>query len=275
MDFRGTVQPVKHDSPLPLYFQVKQGMRSEVLRSGMSPGSQIPSESDLQTMFGVSRVTLRRAIEELVRDGVLYSRQGMGHFVANPDEVDMQCIRSFTEDAYRAGFKPATQVLSIGQISADSNVARELGISQGDSVARVRRLRLLDEKPTFLSDAYLPVKYGQMVGSENLKEDGIEQSLFHALKQIPGLRLMQGSESTVAVSADTEMAKAFSVSQGSPLVQRNCTLMSQSGEPIVFEQATWGVPITRNIQAMAPNTFGEDLLDGWGTSITPPERLNP
>jgi GntR family transcriptional regulator len=199
----------------------------------------------------------------------------MGHFVANPDEVDMQCIRSFTEDAYRAGRKPATRVLSIGQLSADSNVAHELGVSQGDTVARVRRLRLLDEKPTFFSDAYLPVKYGQILGSETLKEDGIEQSLFHALKQIPELRLMQGSESTVAVSADTEMAKAFSVSEGSPLVQRVCTLMSQSGEPIVFEQATWGVPITRNIQAMAPNTFGEDLLVGWGTNITPPARLNP
>jgi len=275
MDFRGTIISVNYDSPLPLYFQVKQSMRSEVLRSGMSPGSQIPSESELQKMFGVSRVTLRRAIEELVRDGVLYSRQGMGHFVANPDEVDMQCIRSFTEDAYRAGHTPATRVLSIGQLSADSHVAHELGVSQGDSVARVRRLRLLDGKPTFLSDAYLPVEYGQILGSEAFKGEGIEQSLYHALKQIPELRLMQGSESTVAVSADTEMAKAFGVSEGSPLVQRACTLMSQSGKPIIFEQATWGVPITRNIQAMAPNSFGEDSLVGRGTGLTPPARENP
>lgn len=261
MVFRSPAMSVNHDSPLPLYFQVKQKMRSEVLRSGMSPGSQIPSEAELQKLFGVSRVTLRRAIEELVREGVLYSRQGMGHFVANPDEVDMQCIRSFTEDAYLAGHTPATRVLSIDEISANSQVAHELGVTEGQTVSRVRRLRLLDGKPTFLSDAHLRAEYAKSLGAEAFKEEGIEQSLYHALKQIPELRVMQGSESTLAVSADIDMAEAFGVSEGAPLVQRACTLLSQTGEPIVFEQATWGVPITRNIQAMAPDSFRDNPLD--------------
>lgn len=268
MDFRSSAMTVNHDSPLPLYFQVKQKMRSEVIQSGMSPGSQIPSEAELKKLFGVSRVTLRRAIDELVREGVLYSRQGMGHFVANPDEVDMQCIRSFTEDAYLAGHKPATKVLSLEELAANSRVAQELGVEEGDTVSRVRRLRLLDGKPTFLSDAHLRSEYAKSLGAEAFKEEGIEQSLYHALKQIPELRVMQGSESTLAVSADAYMAEAFGVSEGHPLVQRACTLLSQSGEPIVFEQATWGVPITRNIQALAPDTFrGNPLSESNAVSL--------
>lgn len=258
--FRSHSMSVNHDSPLPLYFQIKENMRREVLLSGMTPGSQIPSEAELQKLFGVSRVTLRRAIEELVREGVLYSRQGMGHFVANPDEVDMQCIRSFTEDAYLAGHTPATRVLAIEEIPANSHVADELGVDEGQMVSRVRRLRLLDGKPTFLSDAHLRAEYARTLGTEAFKEEGIEQSLYHALKQIPQLRVMQGSESTLAVLADIDMAKVFGVSEGSPLVQRACTLLSETGEPIVFEQATWGVPITRNIQAMAPNTYRDPHL---------------
>lgn len=268
MVFRSPAMSVNHDSPMPLYFQVKQKMRYEVLRSGMSPGAQIPSEAELKRVFGVSRVTLRRAIDELVREGVLYSRQGMGHFVANPDDLDMQCIRSFTEDAYLAGHTPATRVISMEELSASSQVAQELNVDQGESISRVRRLRLLDGKPTFLSDAYLRSEYAKSLGREAFKEEGIEQSLYHALKQIPELRVMQGSEATLAVAADTDMARTFGVSEGSPLVQRACTLLSQKGEPIVFEQATWGVPITRNIQAMAPDTFRENPLDGRKPGLT-------
>lgn len=215
----------------------------------MSPGSPIPSESQLQHAFGVSRVTIRRAISELVTDGVLVSRQGMGHFIADPARVDMQCVRSFTEDAFRAGHVPTTRLLSFETAQATGAVATELDVDEGQPVIHVKRLRLLDGEPTFVSDAYLAAQHAGDLGQGAFEQSGAAQSLYHVLRSIPGLQVMEGSETTTAVVADSEASHIFGVTEGSPLVQKACTLLNQSGEAILFERATWGVPITSAVKA--------------------------
>ena len=136
------------NSPLPRYYQLKEIMRERIRLGEWKPGDLIPSERELGETYGISRMTARQAITDLVNEGLFYREQGKGTFVSQ-HKITQQLIQltGFTEDIRARGQRPGTKVLSAEMFPADEATAERLRISQGMLIFRLRRLRLADDEP--------------------------------------------------------------------------------------------------------------------------------
>lgn len=147
----------------PLFLQVKEALADWIndgLRdSTLSPGDRVPSENALSKKLEVSGITVRRALNELEQDGLIQRIQGRGSFIARPPKVVMGLDRlySLTTAALERGMTPARKVLGSQQIEATESIAQQLQISPGDLVAKLVRLRLVDDIPLAVDTSYLPL----------------------------------------------------------------------------------------------------------------------
>src|SRR6059058_1119123 len=131
---------IYRNSPLPLYFQLKEIMRERIRSDEWKPGDLIPSERELSEKYGISRMTARQAITELVNEGLFYREQGKGTFVSHL-KISQQLIRltGFTEDIRARGQRPDTKVLSATMCPADESTAERLRIKTGQLIFCLRR----------------------------------------------------------------------------------------------------------------------------------------
>src|SRR6184192_1888233 len=127
------------------------------LIDGLDVGVAIPSERRLSSDLGISRLTLRAAVEDLVREGYLVRRHGSGTFVSEPKIAQQLTLTSFTEDMRRRGMVADSRTISLENVHAGPQVARALNISPGDRVFQIRRLRLADGEPMALETLHVPV----------------------------------------------------------------------------------------------------------------------
>lgn len=159
-------QPVSlfGDSPVilpaggPLYLQLRRWIEDAIKRGAIKPGDALPSERDLAIRADVSRVTVRKAVQQLVEDGVLVQRHGSGTFVAPPPqrvEQSLSQLTSFTEDMARRGMAVRAEWLDRGLYHPSPDETIILGLSGGEQVARIARLRLNDDMPLAIERASL------------------------------------------------------------------------------------------------------------------------
>src|SRR5450432_2399049 len=134
--------------PVPRYYQLKEIMRERIGTGEWKPGDLIPSERELSEQYGISRMTARQAITELVNEGLFYREQGKGTFVSR-HKITQQLIHltGFTEDISARGQRPGTKVISAAMHVADEVIAEKLHINPGTPIFRLQRLRLADEEP--------------------------------------------------------------------------------------------------------------------------------
>ena len=144
------VDPVVLPRGGPLYLQLKRWIEQAVLTGAVKPGDALPSERDLALKVDVSRVTVRKAVQHLVRDGILIQRHGSGTFVAPHSprvEQSLSQLTSFTEDMARRGMAVRSVWLDRGLYAPSPEETIVLGLSSGDDVARISRLRLTGDTP--------------------------------------------------------------------------------------------------------------------------------
>lgn len=144
---------VEQISGIPLYVRIREKLRAELAH--MKPGEPIPVEAELEKKFGVSRITVRRAVEELVSEGLLLRQQGRGTFVQKKLTHELNLITSWTEQIKRLGFKPKTAKLKITSERPMAHVAEALGLKPDEEVIRIERVRLADREPiSFIVNFY-------------------------------------------------------------------------------------------------------------------------
>lgn len=154
-----TAEPVLSPRSGPLYLQLKRWIEDAVHAGAVKPGDALPSERDLAAKADVSRVTVRKAVQHLVRDGVLVQRHGSGTFVAPQTrrvEQSLSQLTSFTEDMARRGMSVTAIWLDRGLYAPSPEETVTLGLSAGDQVARIARLRRSGETPLAIERAALP-----------------------------------------------------------------------------------------------------------------------
>ena len=229
---------VRHDSPVPLYRQIEFAIARLIDAGDLSPETSLPSEARLAELYGVSRLTVRQALAELRRKGLVESRQGKGTFVSSPGQGDVTCLSSFTETALRSGRVPTSQLISFGDV-IDGQVARDLGLDGLQPLIRVVRLRSLDGIPVYLSFASIPAVFGRTLHASDFPEHGLEQSLYQSLERCCGLHLSVGEETVRATLASTTAAPLLGVRSRAPLVERTCIMRSADGRPVVAERTLW------------------------------------
>lgn len=150
---------VSRSSPLPLYHQVEVDMRQRIESGEWRRGEQIPTEAELCTIYGASRITIREAVRRLTEDGLLVRRRGSGTFVREARiTAGARGLTSFTEEMAALGLRGESRVLSVAVQASSAPVSDRLGLSAGAEVVTIRRLRLVDGTPMGIQCAYLPAE---------------------------------------------------------------------------------------------------------------------
>lgn len=171
--------PIDRRLPTPAYLQLHAHL-VESIESGQWPSGQaLPSERDLSAAVGLSRMTVRRAIEEAVRDGLVEQRRGSGTYVRSRRlEQTVDRVLGFTDEAKLLGFRPGSRLLEVAAVGADPEVGAALGCEAGTSVRRISRVRTADDAPLALQVAYLRPSMHDL-GLEDLERHG---SLYAAIE---------------------------------------------------------------------------------------------
>jgi GntR family transcriptional regulator len=215
-----------------VHTQIEDWLASEIAAGALVPGDKLPSEHDLATWFDVSRMTLRHALAELARRGLVTKAVGRhgGTFVAAPKlEQDLTRLAGFSEQLRRHGIVASARVLSATQHPADPAAAEALRISKDDPVYEVRRVRLADGKPIVLERSLFPA--GRFPGMLDSRLDG---SLYELLETRYGQRPYRAKESLEPVTARVREAEVLDVAEGAPLMLVERTAYARSGEPVEY-----------------------------------------
>jgi DNA-binding GntR family transcriptional regulator len=166
---------IDRSSPTPLYFQLARAIEEAITGGALPAGSRLDNELLLAEKYGLSRPTVRRAVQELVDKGLLVRKRGVGTQVIQPHVRRSVELTSLYEDLVRSGASPTTAVLSLERTTVPADVARELDLPEGDEVVVVRRLRSSDGEPLALMTNYLPGRFTPT--AEDLTEHGLYQYL--------------------------------------------------------------------------------------------------
>lgn len=228
-------EAIQKDSPLPLYFQLKELLRDQIESGEWETGQQIPSETELCETFNISRTVVRHALRELEYEGLLYRRQGKGTFVAEPKirESLMQDLTGFYEDMVAKGHTPVTRVLRHEAEPASPKIADYLQVKPGDDVIIIERQRFISNEPVVLVTTYLPhALCPQLMG-----EDLSTQSLYDLLENKYGLQLSHGWRTIEAVAANEYEAELLDVEVGAPLILLDSVSYLEDGRPIEYYHA--------------------------------------
>lgn len=162
----------------PLYYQIRENIREKINSNEYPPNSMIPSEAELCEIYGVSRVTVRRAVLDLVQEGLLNRGKGKGTFVSeNYGLTTMNGVQSFTQELLGLNMRPSAKLLSCKVRKADSALRSIMNLAEGERVVTISRLRLVNSEPCMVEVMNFP--YALVPGIE--KED-LAQSIYCLLK---------------------------------------------------------------------------------------------
>jgi DNA-binding GntR family transcriptional regulator len=190
---------IDRSSPTPLYFQLAKAIEDAISGGELPAGSRLENEILLAQRYGLSRPTVRRAVQELVDKGLLVRKRGVGTQIIQPHVRRSVELTSLYEDLARAGEAPTTTVLSLERVPAPADIAGELDISEGEEVVVLRRLRRSRGEPLALMTNYLPGRFHpteeELTGRglyQYLRAQGVHLRVAH---QRIGARLARAEES--------------------------------------------------------------------------------
>lgn len=216
----------------PLYAKVEAALSRAILRGQLSPGERLPTESELMGRFDVSRVTVRRAVQELRLQGLVTSRQGIGTFVA-PVRIEQPLteLTGFVEDMAVAGLDASARVVSITTEPATAHLAERLAVDPGEQLTRIERVRLGGGQPISFDRTWLPADLGLEVVDADLES----QPIFELLEHRHGIELAEATYRLEAVAAAPDVAEALSIDAGAPVFRVERTTFAVGGRPVDHE----------------------------------------
>ncbi|QAY63123.1 GntR family transcriptional regulator [Xylanimonas allomyrinae] len=221
---------IDRSSPLPFYFQLKEGIRASITDRGLRPGDRIEGDHELCALYGVSRTVVRQALAELETEGVIERVKGRGTFVAQPKTSEglVQSLTGLFEDVAARGGHLRSAVRRVDLVPADERVADELGLQHGEPVIEIERLRFVDEEPWVLTVTHIP----QALAPGLVHDDLTETSLYAILETKYGVTLAHGRRTVEAVAAKSSIAASLGVPEGAPVLLLRSVSFDADGRPV-------------------------------------------
>lgn len=239
---------------VPKYRALADELREQTAQAAI--GSSMPSERQLADDTGVSRMTARRAIDELVREGLLTREVGRGTFVARPTvNVPLQ-LTSFTDDMRARGHMASSRVLHYGRVPADAPAAAVLGLDAGTQIVLLSRLRLADGVPMAIERSHL--RLDLFPGLDSGYDFGTE-SLYRVLTEHYGVRFEAGEQVIRAGIVRDADAETLSILPGAPVLELVRTSVSQ-GDVIEWTTSTYPASRFELSAQIAPVTVRGSVL---------------
>ena len=225
---------LNRSSPIPLYHQLGEEI-SRLIDTGVwPPKTQLPSERELCDRFGISRITVRQTLHQLVSEGRLVRAHGRGTFVAHaPLKKWLLPLVGFTEDIASRGQKPGAHVLAFESVIPPPAVAEELQMIEGERAVVLKRLRTADGIPMAVETVHAPEKLCPGILSENLED----HSFYGLLGRRYGIHPGRASQSWQAVACPRPDARLLGIRTGSPVLQIGRTTYERGGRPFEHLQS--------------------------------------
>ncbi|WP_235303551.1 GntR family transcriptional regulator [Sphingopyxis sp. MWB1] len=227
MLLHGVEHSLQKKGSTPLYVQLQQLLRDAIAEGRVAAEDAIPTERDLAHKLDVSRITVRKAIDGLVDEGLLTRRRGTGTFVRGARvEKSFSKLSSFSEDMMSRGRHPSTQWVSRAHGAVNPEEALSLGLSPGSPVYRFHRIRYADGAP-------MALEYSTIASFCLASIDAVEHSLYAAL-DAAGHRPVRALQRSRAVALDAEQAEALATSVGAPGLYIERRGFLADGRPVEF-----------------------------------------
>lgn len=226
---------LSNESPIPLYYQLKEILKQRMKNGEWKAGDQLPSERDLEETYGVSRMTARRALVELGNEGYVVREQGRGTFVA---EIKYQQhlfqLTSFTEESQSQHLNPGARVLEQELVENDY-ICQRMGIGSEPLVC-IRRIRTINDEPVALEEAYLRASYCPGLEAAELNN----ASLYSYLAERYRLRLGSADQTIEARMVTPEIAPILKVERGTPILyMERITFLEGEEIPVEYAEALY------------------------------------
>ena len=217
---------LRADSSSPLYHQLMQRIAADIERGTYPTGSRIPPEHELEQLYQVSRVTVRRALAELTSEGLLERKQGKGTFVSTPrGSMQLKSLHSFHDSCRMNNVTPSTDVIHIKETTADEKDAQELNMPSGSRVLETLRVRRADNVPVVLERNRFSMAYAW------LQDQELSGSLYTLLREY-GVEPKLAVHDVSMCYANAEEAQLLDTKEDAPLVCLHEVIYDQRGRPL-------------------------------------------
>ena len=222
-----------------LYSRIQRDLALSIAAGDYPPGSRIPSETSLAKRFGVTRMTVRHAVDGLISQGLVTRRHGSGTYVSQRLQAQrpLNRLSGFTEDMRDQGRSATASELRRSEVEAPGPVQEQLELQPGAHVVVLERLRHVDGRPVALQRVWLPFALVPELARRSL--DGV--SLYDALEQDYGIRVTTARQRITAVGATEREAGILGVTEGAPLIFAERLTRDANNRPVELAE-TWSVP---------------------------------
>ena len=223
---------VTRDRTSPLYIRIAEDIKSRIGKGERLPNTRIPTEMELSTRYGVSRITVRKALEILVDEEILVRKQQIGIFISDKKlSRSLNSFMGFSQTCEVAGHRPGTRLLSAELVRAAVMHREALKLQEEDMAIRIRRLRYCDDLPVILEENHFPKEYAWL-----LAED-LSISL-HQLLQNHGIVLGNGTKTIGVCYATREEAEWLEIKEKDALIVSRDVVYNTAGEPVYSGKET-------------------------------------
>lgn len=220
--------PIDRASPIPLYFQVAQHLERLIETGDLVPGTRLDNEIVLADRLGLSRPTMRQAIQHLVEKGLLVRKRGVGTQVVHPQVRRQVKLTSLYEDLARTNQRPSTRVLAHEIVRAPDEAAVALGVTPGSEVTYLERVRYAQGEPLALLRNYLPTRIA------GLSIEALEARGLYDLLRNSKLRIQVATQTIGARRASAREAKLLDEPRGAPLLTATRTAYDDAGRAVEY-----------------------------------------
>jgi GntR family transcriptional regulator len=228
---------IQKNSPIPYYQQLADLLRNEIRTNQPGSGGSyaLPSENELAELHGITRTTVRHALDVLEREGRIYRIKGKGAFApTHRVEPEPPRLVSTTELMEERGWALTTWFISLIQMPAPAHITSALELGPEETIYELKRLQVVEDIPLSLQTAYLPVHL-----CPRLEDNDLTESLYRLLEIRYGLRLWTGQETLRARAAGPSEARLLQVRPGTPVMVSQRVSYASTGIPVEYLEAIW------------------------------------
>ena len=214
--------------PIPLYFQVASRIEKAIVEGELPPGSRLENEVSLGERLGLSRPTVRRAIQDLVNKGMLVRRRGIGTQVVHGQVTRGVELTSLHDDLQTSGKAPTTTLLAMRTEKAKPVVAEHLGLPANAEVIYIHRLRFSDKAPVAVMENWLPIQLVE-ISHQEIKQFGLYQ-----IMRAKGITMRVGKQRIGARKATHEESELLNIEKGAAVLTMERTTFDNSGRAVEY-----------------------------------------
>ncbi len=256
-----TERPLSRDLGVPLYEQIKRSLVAMIDTGILKPGDRIPPTAELCSRFGVSHITVTKALDDLAREGLVSRIQGKGTFVTNrPIERRLTNLVSFTREMARQGLTVRSRILSVQEVPGTPVLNRRFGRPSDDSASyvQIQRLRFVDGMPACLATSMFPEPIGRRLARLPLED----VSFYDVLENEFGLHLFREERWITPIVATATLARLLEVPRGAPMFRLEGMTFLEGDVPVEATDTTFRGDRFRFVANLFRFIGGKDREDG-------------